>query len=630
MGYRDYSIAKGHIVDVLGHGDFTTITAAVAAASAGQTVWICPGTYTENFILPPGVNLDSFFASQFNANQVTIVGKMTMSGTGNSTVSNVSFKTNGDYCISVSGANATTLDIWDCDITAQDHTAIEFSSSNASSRITMDSSTTHINNVGITLFDHTSAGTLTISYSRFENAGLSSTASNTSVASTNMQYCLISFPLTTSGTGAMQLLDCEFSPANTNQTCVTTAGTGSASFHDTRFLSGTQSAIVIGVGTTVGILDCAVSSSNTDAILNSGTLNYGEITFFGSSRAITGGVQNLFTTKPFSTAGTSVTAQRGTAGFDSTQFTVTDGFVQSIGGPGSYISLTPFIVGTDGFSGFATIAAGITAAVGAGATTSTPMNVYIKPKADGTAYSENLTLQPGVNLVGFDQTVTISGKMTFTQAGTVNIQGLKLQTNSDFLLAVTGVDNSIVNLDDCFLNCTNNTGISFTTTGASSQINLKGCKGDLGTTGIAIFAHSASGNLFFTSCDFTNTGASSTANTASAGSIGFRRTAFENPLTTSGTVVCTSIFSQWDSQATNSTSLTLGSASSQVFHYTNLTSGTASALSISSSAVFTHLTAGSSNVNAITGAGAIQYAFIAFTSSSGVNIVTTTPLATLI
>jgi len=60
VGYRDYSVAKGHIVDANGHGDFSSIQAAISAASSGMTVFVMPGTYTENPTLKAGVNLSAF------------------------------------------------------------------------------------------------------------------------------------------------------------------------------------------------------------------------------------------------------------------------------------------------------------------------------------------------------------------------------------------------------------------------------------------------------------------------------------------------------------------------------------------------------------------------------------------
>ena len=100
-----------------------------------------------------------------------------------------------------------------------------------------------------------------------------------------------------------------------------------------------------------------------------------------------------------------------------------------------------FIVDASAANGtHTTIAAALTSA-------SSGDTIFIRP---GT-YTENLTLKAGVNLCAFDcddltPNVTISGKATFTAAGTVTISGIRLQTNSDFLLAVTGSAASIVHL----------------------------------------------------------------------------------------------------------------------------------------------------------------------------------------
>src|SRR5258708_719355 len=140
---------------------------------------------------------------------------------------------------------------------------------------------------------------------------------------------------------------------------------------------------------------------------------------------------------------------------------------------------------TAGQGNYTAIAAAITAA--ASGTT-----IFIKP---GT-YTENLTLKANVDLAAWpgdsaDGNVTIVGKLTLTVATTVNISSIRLQTNGDFVLVVSGSADSRINLNDCDIRCTNNTGLSFTTSGTGSLLNLDSCTGDLTTTGIAYFASSA-------------------------------------------------------------------------------------------------------------------------------------------
>ena len=130
--------------------------------------------------------------------------------------------------------------------------------------------------------------------------------------------------------------------------------------------------------------------------------------------------------------------------------------------------------------------------------------------------TENVTLTPGVNIVGLvgsEQTPTISitGKLTMTGAGTCTVAGIRLTTNSDFFLAVTGTEASIVKLENCYLNCLNNTGISATST--LGQIFATHCNGNTGTTGIGIFAQSSSTGITMEYCKITNTGSSVTATT---------------------------------------------------------------------------------------------------------------------
>jgi len=143
----------------------------------------------------------------------------------------------------------------------------------------------------------------------------------------------------------------------------------------------------------------------------------------------------------------------------------------------------------------------ISSALSAAAATGTNQTIFIQP---GT-YTENLTLSPGINLSAYtcDSTtpnVIIVGTCTLTAAGTVSISGIRLQTNGSFAIAVTGSAASILNISDCYLNFTNNTGISFTSSNGSSSINVYNSIGNLGTTGIAIYSMTAIGNLLFYYC----------------------------------------------------------------------------------------------------------------------------------
>ena len=154
----------------------------------------------------------------------------------------------------------------------------------------------------------------------------------------------------------------------------------------------------------------------------------------------------------------------------------------------NYAPANGFIVAQDGNGDFSTIATALTAAT-SGTT------IFIRP---GT-YTENLTLKAGVNLTAWPcdaglnpqsntaANVIIKGKATFTGAGTVSISGIQLKTNADYFLVVFGNSASIVNLTGCFLNCLDGSGINYTSSSASSEINISYCTGDVGTTEITPF-----------------------------------------------------------------------------------------------------------------------------------------------
>ena len=96
------------IVDVNGTGTHTTIGAALSAASAGTTIFIKPGTYTENPALVAGVNLTAWLTDA-DSGTVIINGKCTFSSAGTVIISGIQLLTNSDYFLSITGANASVV-----------------------------------------------------------------------------------------------------------------------------------------------------------------------------------------------------------------------------------------------------------------------------------------------------------------------------------------------------------------------------------------------------------------------------------------------------------------------------------------------------------------------------------------
>jgi len=260
--------------------------------------------------------------------------------------------------------------------------------------------------------------------------------------------------------------------------------------------------------------------------------------------------------------------------------------------------------------------------------------IYITP---GT-YTENLTLKAGVDLVAFDAnaslnatgSVIISGNATLSTAGSVSISGIQLQTNSAALITVSGSAASIVNIMQCNINCTNNTGITFSSSSASAQVNIFNCTGDLGTTGIGLFAHSSAGSMTIRFSIFTNSGASTTASTISAGSLICNFSTFSSPITSSSTSSAVLDRCTIDCGPQNATTFTCGGSGNNHCDWSYFASGTASAISIGATLGLHGCQISSSNTNAITGAGTINYDGLLFTStSSTINTTTQTTVGTL-
>jgi hypothetical protein len=299
-------------------------------------------------------------------------------------------------------------------------------------------------------------------------------------------------------------------------------------------------------------------------------------------------------------------------------------------GGSPYISLTPYIVGTDVHSGFATIASAIAQAVADGATSTNPKNIYIKPKSGG--YTENLTLSDGINLIGFGDsffsgicTTKIIGKITMTAAGTASVNNLVLQTNGDYCLEVTGANALNVILNSCFINATNANAIHLTN--ASAGIQLMYTQGACSTNTFFV-ATAGAFNVDYCILAGNNT---TTNSTIADCSLNMMYTYMSCPITTSGTgaiglfkcqIICT-----------NTTALTHGGSGSSIAQETRFESGTASAVSIGATLSMMQCSVFSTNANAITGAGTLFYGLIVFYgsgASSGVNTATQTALATLI
>lgn len=281
-GDNKWAVCKFIVDPVLGTS--TTITAAMAAASSGDVIAVRQGTYTESFTIPAGVTLTTMGGGEYGG--VTIIGTVTMTGAGSSSIFGMRLQTNSAFAVAVTGSAASVLNIENCYINCSNNTGISYTSSNASSVIFLNKCVGDIGTTGISLYASSSTGSIQAKYCGFSNTGASSTVSSFSAGILNIDYSYFLFPLSYSSSStasAIEFSDIEPSVAGVNATALTTSGTGTIVLNSTFLSSGTATALSVGAGTIVATDNLLVSSSNVNALDGAGTIKFGLITYISSS-----------------------------------------------------------------------------------------------------------------------------------------------------------------------------------------------------------------------------------------------------------------------------------------------------------------------------------------------------------
>lgn len=284
---------------------------------------------------------------------------------------------------------------------------------------------------------------------------------------------------------------------------------------------------------------------------------------------------------------------------------------------------------------FTTLATAYAAAVAEGA----PQTVFMQP---GIYTIGTQQLQNGINISAFGSdsalstvdgfggtSVIIVGKFTVANNCLATIYGVGLQGDSDYFLEMSGSTYGVINLDSCYLNAADATGIGFSTSNASAEINLLYCTGGISLDNLneSLFAHSSAGTLSIDHTIIVSPGTDVFNSTVSAGNLNINHCNFQFPITSSGTASIDISHSTIDTSVHNVTALTMGGSGAHSINHTTVNSGTASAISIGNTTTLALCEIGSSNTNAITGGGTVDLAGIVFTgSSSTVDTTTVNPL----
>jgi hypothetical protein len=258
-------------------GTHTTLTAALAVASSGDSVGIKPGlTLTENVTVPAGVNIVGSPVGFVNLPQV--IGKITVSS-GICNISGLQLTTDGDYAISVTGTGSVNLTF--CFLEGADNTIIEMTSS-GSLRI-LDSNL-NLNTTGIAYHTQTAGS---IRYRRVSGSNvLNSTTQSTSSSASALflEDGLLPILVSMSDSSLLQTRNFQFGDSSTNSIGLTTADTSTALLRSGTIASGSAAAVSAGAGTTVTIDQITISSTNSNPVTGAGTVVYGLIEFRGTGQ----------------------------------------------------------------------------------------------------------------------------------------------------------------------------------------------------------------------------------------------------------------------------------------------------------------------------------------------------------
>jgi hypothetical protein len=254
-------------------GTHTTIAAAITSASSGDTIFIRPGTYTENLTHKAGINIAAFEGDDERPN-VTIVGLNTYTGVGRVSISNIRLQTNGDYILSVTGNSASLVSLVSCVLIMTDHTGFNLSSTSADSNINLENCFGDVGVNGITLYEHTGKGGITIEYSKITSSGISTTISESLDGTVYIFYSLVAVGLKTTA-GTIGIFHCTIYPTTANVYAMQFSGAAFGAIVSSTFQSGTSAAIAVGAGSEVKCYTTYLNSQAAIPVTGSGTYYHG-------------------------------------------------------------------------------------------------------------------------------------------------------------------------------------------------------------------------------------------------------------------------------------------------------------------------------------------------------------------
>ncbi len=271
-------------------GTHTTIATAIASATAGDTIYIRSGTYTESFALTSGVNLCAYECDGFTPN-VKIIGSA--SSPLSATFSGLWIESDG--FISLSGSSLVNLTFRDCYLKVTGGNFVTTSNTNTSGRIFFENCKGDLSTTATTFLSKSGTPS-NVGYFRnchFTNSGGSlSTAISLRGITTYENCTLKSCAGATGASGQLSvttLINCVVDTSAINIACAAQGSFLIINAYNCVFMSGTAASLT---GITGVIQNCIVVSSNATPI--TGTQTSGNISFHGSGSVVSSTIQNRY------------------------------------------------------------------------------------------------------------------------------------------------------------------------------------------------------------------------------------------------------------------------------------------------------------------------------------------------
>lgn len=330
--------AYNYVVDpIAGKGSHTTISAALTDAQAAITagsgpinIFIHPATYVENFTAVPNVNLIS--ANGNISGNTIIQGTVTITAAGSYNFYGIVFETNGANIANCSGTAVINATFDSCRFNCGN--AILLNNTNANANIFFRRSTGNLTSSSASAgYISSSGGIIYLMDCQFYNNSLNSTGGFFITGGLlKVINCEFYVRIVTSGTGSVNMAYTVIDTSAVNVTCLSIGGSVISTCTDTRYNTGTVSAIVLAVGTQLTLTKSVVGGTNANPISQTGaaTIRFDDVTIGNTTGSINVSTR-IYYKVPYLSVGL-ITFDAGTTFFDYAEGTFTPTAASLAGG----------------------------------------------------------------------------------------------------------------------------------------------------------------------------------------------------------------------------------------------------------------------------------------------------------